>query len=69
MAIFGCPAEDAWQILVEVSQNSNVKLRTVADAVTAAATGQEPMPADLQGHLQEAAETWRSREHEPGAGG
>ncbi|MFE2838612.1 ANTAR domain-containing protein [Streptomyces mirabilis] len=69
MATFGCPAEDAWEILVVVSQNSNVKLRVVADVVTAAVTGPEPMPPDLQNHLQTAVERWRSREHEPGAGG
>ncbi|MFD7056899.1 ANTAR domain-containing protein [Streptomyces mirabilis] len=69
MATFGCPAEDAWGILVEVSQNSNVKLRVVADVVTAAVTGPEPMPPDLQNHLRTAVERWRSREHEPGAGG
>ncbi|MFD8218371.1 hypothetical protein ACFV2U_32875 [Streptomyces sp. NPDC059697] len=69
MATFGCPAEGVWEILVEVYQNSNVKLRVVADAVTAAVTGTEPMPPDLQNHLQTAVERWRTREHEPGAGG
>ncbi|MCX4411252.1 ANTAR domain-containing protein [Streptomyces sp. NBC_01764] len=69
MTTFGCPAQDAWEILVEVSQNSNVKLRVVAAAVTAAVTGPEPLPPDLQNHLQTAVERWRSREHEPGAGG
>ncbi|MCX5097499.1 ANTAR domain-containing protein [Streptomyces sp. NBC_00365] len=64
-----CPTEDAWEILVEVSQNSNLKLRVVAAAVTAAVTGPEPLPPDLQNHLQTAVERWRSREHEPGAGG
>ncbi|WP_438453087.1 ANTAR domain-containing protein [Streptomyces asiaticus] len=42
MASFGCTAEDAWEILVEVSQNSNVKLRTVAAQVMTAVSGQEP---------------------------
>ncbi|WP_328982804.1 ANTAR domain-containing protein [Streptomyces mirabilis] len=69
MATFGCQAQAAWEILVEVSQNSNVKLRVVADVVTAAVTGSEPLPPDLQNHLQTAVERWRSREHEPGAGG
>lgn len=55
--------------LVEVSQNSNVKLRVVADVMTATVTGPEPMPPDPQNHLQTAVERWRSREHEPGAGG
>ncbi|WP_438494439.1 ANTAR domain-containing protein [Streptomyces asiaticus] len=44
-ASFGCTAEDAWEILVEVSQNSNVKLRTVAEQVMTAVTGQEPAEA------------------------
>lgn len=69
MATFGCPAPEAWEILVEVSQNSNVKLRVVADVVTAAVAGPHPMPPDLQNHLQTAVEGWRLREHEPGAGG
>ncbi|MFG2256893.1 ANTAR domain-containing protein [Streptomyces mirabilis] len=47
MPTFGGPAEDAWEILVEVCQNSNVKLRVVADVMTAAVTGPEPMPPDL----------------------
>ncbi|MFC9634892.1 hypothetical protein ACFTY8_37985 [Streptomyces mirabilis] len=56
--------------MVEVFQNSNVKLRVVAaDVMTAAVTGPEPMPPDLQNRLQTAVERWRSREHEPGAGG
>lgn len=55
--------------MVEASQNSNVKLRVVADVMTAAVTGPEPMPPDLQNHVQTAVERWRSREHEPGVGG
>ncbi|GAP47383.1 ANTAR domain-containing protein [Streptomyces azureus] len=36
MAGFGCTSDEAWEILVQVSQNSTVKLRALADAVTAA---------------------------------
>ncbi len=69
MARFGCTAKDAWEILVEVSQNSNVKLRAVAEQVTAAVTGQEPLPPALKSHLQMAVKRWRSHGHEPGADG
>ncbi|WP_326806015.1 ANTAR domain-containing protein [Streptomyces sp. NBC_01788] len=40
IAGFGCRPEEAWEILVAVSQHANVKLRTVADAVAAAAAVQ-----------------------------
>ncbi|MFD5573635.1 ANTAR domain-containing protein [Streptomyces cadmiisoli] len=53
VASFACDPEDAWEILVTVSQHSNVKLRDVADAVTSAATG-KPMPAGLQEQLASA---------------
>lgn len=33
-------SEGAWDILVTVSQHANIKLRAIADAVTAAASGQ-----------------------------
>ncbi len=52
MASFGCATENAWHVLVTVSQNSNVKLQAVADAVVASAGGTQPMPADLQSRLQ-----------------
>ncbi|GAA3134596.1 ANTAR domain-containing protein [Streptomyces rectiviolaceus] len=45
MASFGLSAEDAWSVLVAVSQNSNTKLHVVADELVAAATGgQVPKP-------------------------
>ncbi|MFE0766388.1 ANTAR domain-containing protein [Streptomyces smyrnaeus] len=39
MALASCPGEAAWPMLVEISQHSNVKLRHVAAALVAAATG------------------------------
>ncbi|MFG2794889.1 ANTAR domain-containing protein [Streptomyces sp. NPDC048419] len=42
-----CRPEEAWEILATVSQHANVKLRHVAEAVTAAATG-NPMPASCR---------------------
>lgn len=51
-----CRPEEAWEILVTVSQHANIKLRDVATAVTAAATG-TPLPAPLQEHLAAAMRT------------
>jgi len=39
MAIASCSGPDAWRMLVEISQHSNVKLRDIAAALVAAATG------------------------------
>ncbi|GAA3068189.1 hypothetical protein GCM10010448_59360 [Streptomyces glomeratus] len=61
MAGFRCLPDDAFEILVMVSQHSNIKLRSVAKAVTAAATGRDPMPPELQDHLAAAVEAWRRR--------
>ncbi|MDQ0596171.1 hypothetical protein QF037_000516 [Streptomyces canus] len=53
MAGWSCTPEEAWEVLVRVSQHSNAKLRDVAEAVMATAR-QEPMPAHLQEHLASA---------------
>lgn len=64
MAGFACQPEEAWQILVAVSQHANVKLRKVAKAVAATTTGQ-PMPADLQEYLAAAVQAWQAgHEHD-----
>lgn len=42
MAAHGCTAERAWGILVDASQHTNVKLRTIASAVVEATNGQAP---------------------------
>lgn len=39
MASFGLAPEDAWSVLVSVSQNTNTKLHVVADELVGAATG------------------------------
>ncbi|MGW7084283.1 ANTAR domain-containing protein [Streptomyces sp. NPDC054871] len=45
MASFGLSAEDAWSVLVSVSQHTNTKLHLVADELVSAATGGEiPKP-------------------------
>lgn len=43
MASFGLSAEDAWKVLVSVSQNTNTKLHQVADHLVSAVTG-DPLP-------------------------
>jgi hypothetical protein len=60
MAGFACEPEEALKILVAVSQHANVKLREVAEAVTAMATG-KPMPAELPEHLAAAVQAWQVR--------
>ncbi|MFJ8143076.1 ANTAR domain-containing protein [Streptomyces sp. NPDC096013] len=67
MASFGCQPEDAWEILVAVSQHSNVKLRVVAEAISEAVAG-ESMSAQLQDHLAAAVQAWRAG-REPGSPG
>ncbi|MGW6060973.1 ANTAR domain-containing protein [Streptomyces sp. NPDC055189] len=44
MASFGLNAEDAWSVLVSVSQNTNTKLHAVADDLVSAVTGGEIPP-------------------------
>lgn len=63
MALWSCTAEEAWQILVWVSQHANVKLHDVAESVVAT-TRQESMPAHLQKHLTTAVTLLRSRRTE-----
>ncbi|MEU6591613.1 ANTAR domain-containing protein [Streptomyces sp. NPDC046881] len=46
MAAHGCGPEQAWEILREASQRSNVKLRRVAAAVTESATPDGPAPPE-----------------------
>ncbi|MEU9919242.1 ANTAR domain-containing protein [Streptomyces sp. NPDC051001] len=60
MATWSCAAEEAWQVLVRVSQYANTKLYDVARAVVAA-TQHQPVPVHLQDHLAAAATAWRAR--------
>ncbi|MFH8484314.1 ANTAR domain-containing protein [Streptomyces longisporoflavus] len=49
MASFGLSAEDAWRVLVAVSQNTNTKLHTVAHDLVTGVTGEEiPKPLRRQ---------------------
>ncbi|MGA5454437.1 hypothetical protein ACPESV_45250 [Streptomyces umbrinus] len=49
--VHGRRPPDPWEILVAVSQNSNTKLREVAEAVVATTTRQEPLPRKFQEQL------------------
>ncbi|MFI8199492.1 ANTAR domain-containing protein [Streptomyces sp. NPDC085942] len=60
MATFRCTSQDAWWVLVTVSQHANTKLRVVAEALVAA-TGGEPMPEDLSRHLADAVNAAREK--------
>lgn len=45
MATAACTPEQAWQLLVDVSQHSNVKLREVARHIVDSVNGPPPPPA------------------------
>ncbi|MEU5950764.1 ANTAR domain-containing protein [Streptomyces sp. NPDC047525] len=53
MSLGPCTADEAWGILVEVSQNSNTKLRAVAEELIATTEG-EPLPSAIRAALAEA---------------
>ncbi|MFC8201588.1 ANTAR domain-containing protein [Streptomyces sp. NPDC057298] len=61
MTTCSCSPDDAWEILVTVSQHSNTKLHEVAEALVAATARQEPLPAQLQQHLAPALAARRRR--------
>ncbi|WP_244282959.1 ANTAR domain-containing protein [Streptomyces flavidovirens] len=52
MALAACSADEAWDVLVEVSQRTNIKLREVAAALVAAAGGNE-LPASVRVPLRQ----------------
>ncbi len=53
MASFGLSPEDAWSVLVTVSQNTNIKLHHLAESTVAAVQG-EPLPEPLRQQLSAA---------------
>ena len=53
MASFGLSADDAWNVLVSVSQNTNTKLHEVADNLVGAATGDGDLPESFQDQIAE----------------
>jgi hypothetical protein len=67
-----CSPEETWQIMVRASQNANVRLRIVAEALLESAQGR-PLPEDLRTHLTAAVQAVcdldRSGGHGPTLGG
>jgi hypothetical protein len=53
MASYTLTAEQAWHVLVSTSQNSNVKLRLLAEELMSTVQG-ERLPEPLAGHLAKA---------------
>ncbi|MEV2256042.1 ANTAR domain-containing protein [Streptomyces sp. NPDC050147] len=53
MTLGPCTPDEAWEILVEVSQHSNTKLRAVAEELIATTEG-EPLPGPVRAALGEA---------------
>lgn len=51
MALAPCPSERAWDLLVDVSQHCNIKLRDVAAALVAT-TKDEALPEPIQRELR-----------------
>ncbi|MGX5186831.1 ANTAR domain-containing protein [Streptomyces avermitilis] len=65
MASFGLSAEDAWTVLVTVSQHTNTKLHQIAEDLVNTVQG-APLPEPLQRQLAEAVRPF-SRVREAGA--
>jgi hypothetical protein len=63
MATWSCTEDEAWQMLVRVSQHSNTNFTMWRRSVVAA-TQHKPMPAHLQDHLAAAMAAWRARRAE-----
>ncbi|MEV8314869.1 ANTAR domain-containing protein [Streptomyces sp. NPDC059900] len=55
MTLGPCTADEAWEVLVEVSQHSNTKLRAVAEELIATTEG-EPLPGEIRAALSAALE-------------
>ncbi|WP_234438890.1 ANTAR domain-containing protein [Streptomyces sp. NRRL B-3229] len=53
MASFGLSSEDAWTVLVTVSQNTNTKLHHLAESLMGAVHG-EPVPEDVRQQMARA---------------
>jgi hypothetical protein len=53
MAIGPCPPDQAWQVLTQVSQHTNTKLREVAAALVATTQG-DPLPSPINKALDSA---------------
>ncbi|WP_443061614.1 STAS domain-containing protein [Streptomyces sp. NBC_00414] len=64
MASFGLSPEDAWSVLVTVSQNANIKLHHLAEGTVTAVTG-DPLPEALRQQLSAAVAEIAARRTEP----
>ncbi|MEU6228383.1 ANTAR domain-containing protein [Streptomyces sp. NPDC047042] len=64
MASFGLSAEDAWKVLVAVSQNTNTKLHEVADGLVTAVTG-DALPETFRQQIAETIAGLRTAREEP----
>ncbi|MFD7166643.1 ANTAR domain-containing protein [Streptomyces violascens] len=64
MASFGLTRQDAWKVLVTVSQHSNSKLRQVAEDLVSSING-EPLPGPLQRQLGAALAPFRAKPDTP----
>ncbi|MFF5719804.1 ANTAR domain-containing protein [Streptomyces buecherae] len=53
MALAPCPSDRAWDLLVDVSQHCNIKLRDVAEALVATTRGRA-LPEPVQRELRRA---------------
>ncbi|WP_246530627.1 ANTAR domain-containing protein [Streptomyces bathyalis] len=53
MATHGCTPGEAWEVLKTASQETNTKLRTVAEEVTETTQG-EPLPSEVRKAIQTA---------------
>ncbi|MFE7895983.1 ANTAR domain-containing protein [Streptomyces sp. NPDC057424] len=53
MALAPCPSDRAWDLLVDVSQHCNIKLRDVAEALVAT-TKDRTLPEPIQRELRRA---------------
>lgn len=51
MGRLGCSMTKSWEIFVEASGDTALRLRVVAETITAAVTGKEPLPRSLRDRL------------------
>ncbi|MEU1466412.1 ANTAR domain-containing protein [Streptomyces sp. NPDC005727] len=65
IAVHRMPAAAGWDVLQEVSQHCNLKLRTIADGVIAWARG-EPMQQQVAQELEAVLQRWRQRQQTAG---
>lgn len=69
MALTPCPAEQAWQVLVETSQHGNTKLRDVAAALVGTAAHGHGLPPRLRVPFERAVRRARAGAHTTAAAG